>query len=316
MNKHHRETYSLSVVAIAMIILVPSAHAEVIDLQTTSNSFLKGDDITFNGKVEPGSSGLVTIVIRDSNDEFVLLTQAITDENYKFEKTITVNEKFRQHGIYNATGFIMNMTAGVTTSFGVSTNGTPIVFDQQETITEDTVSEEAPIEEAPIEEAPVKIDFVDSAKDPQYYIDRYYNEPKYKSWFDRNYPGITIEDAVGYVPPTQKSESSDIQIMKNQIVPDAEAASLVEPANAEKNKGETAQIVLAIGGLGILFGAVYGIKRKVDDNSKQISINKDSIRKRILNPLFGSNPSEIIQARLAKGEISLEEFDELEKRLG
>ena len=104
--------------------------------------------------------------------------------------------------------------------------------------------------------------------------------------------------------------------MKNQIVPDAEAASLVEPANAEKNKGETAQIVLAIGGLGILFGAVYGIKRKVDDNSKQISINKDSIRKRILNPLFGSNPSEIIQARLAKGEISLEEFDELEKRLG
>ena len=39
--------------------------------------------------------------------------------------------------------------------------------------------------------------FVDPDKDPQYYLDRYYNESTYKSWFDRNYPDITIEDAVG-----------------------------------------------------------------------------------------------------------------------
>ncbi len=39
--------------------------------------------------------------------------------------------------------------------------------------------------------------FIDPDKDPQHYIDRYYNEPKYKDGFDRNYPGYTIEDAAG-----------------------------------------------------------------------------------------------------------------------
>ena len=41
-------------------------------------------------------------------------------------------------------------------------------------------------------------DFVDLNKEPAYYVERYYTEPAYKSWFDRNYPGMTIEKAVGY----------------------------------------------------------------------------------------------------------------------
>lgn len=40
-------------------------------------------------------------------------------------------------------------------------------------------------------------DFVDTSKDPQHYIDRYNNEPKYREWFDTNYPDFTIEEAVG-----------------------------------------------------------------------------------------------------------------------
>ena len=42
--------------------------------------------------------------------------------------------------------------------------------------------------------------FVDPNKDTQYYLDRYYNEPEYKAWFDRNYPDYTIEEAVGLEP--------------------------------------------------------------------------------------------------------------------
>ena len=38
--------------------------------------------------------------------------------------------------------------------------------------------------------------FPDPAKDLQYYQDRYDNEPKYKEWFDKNFPGQTIESAV------------------------------------------------------------------------------------------------------------------------
>ncbi len=44
-------------------------------------------------------------------------------------------------------------------------------------------------------------DFVDPKKNPQYYIDRYNNEIEYREWFDENYPGITIYDAVGLPVP-------------------------------------------------------------------------------------------------------------------
>ena len=43
--------------------------------------------------------------------------------------------------------------------------------------------------------------FVDPNRDPQYYIDRYSNEESYKVWFDRNYPEITIYEAVGLENP-------------------------------------------------------------------------------------------------------------------
>ena len=43
--------------------------------------------------------------------------------------------------------------------------------------------------------------FVDPKQDPQYYIDRYNNEPTYKDWFDENFPDQTIYEAVGAEPP-------------------------------------------------------------------------------------------------------------------
>ncbi len=43
--------------------------------------------------------------------------------------------------------------------------------------------------------------FVDPSQDPQYYIDRYNNEPTYKEWFDDNFPDQTIYEAVGVEPP-------------------------------------------------------------------------------------------------------------------
>jgi len=44
--------------------------------------------------------------------------------------------------------------------------------------------------------------FVDQSKDPQHYIDRYFNESTYKEWFDENYPQyISIYEAVGLSEP-------------------------------------------------------------------------------------------------------------------
>ena len=38
--------------------------------------------------------------------------------------------------------------------------------------------------------------FPNPEKDLQYYLDRYNDEPNYKDWFDRNFPGQTIEEVV------------------------------------------------------------------------------------------------------------------------
>ena len=38
--------------------------------------------------------------------------------------------------------------------------------------------------------------FPDPKKDLQHYLDRYDNEPSYKDWFDRNFPGQTVREAV------------------------------------------------------------------------------------------------------------------------
>jgi len=50
--------------------------------------------------------------------------------------------------------------------------------------------------------------FVDPKKDPQHYINRYNKEKKYKEWFDKNYPNLTIEEAVGLKPSKAKEEKS------------------------------------------------------------------------------------------------------------
>jgi hypothetical protein len=70
------------------------------------------------------------------------------------------------------------------------------------------------IESEEIQEQKILFPFVDPKKDPQHYIDRYNNEPIYKKWFDTNYFGHTIEEAVGI-----NSESEIISLPQNNTIP-------------------------------------------------------------------------------------------------
>ena len=321
LGKNRRWPYSLGLFLFLGLVANP-AFAEVASLQTNNESFYKGDEIEFSGTVEDGSTGLVTIVIRDLNDEFVLLTQAIIDDDNSFERKIKIENKFTENGNYNAIGFILSMTKGATTNFDVSLNEIPITEDyeideiiNQKIINNNPITVEPPIKPAePLEivSNTYNVDFVDPHKDPYHYVERYYSEPSYKSWFDRNYPGQTIEKFVGY---TDDTYSIVPEIIDNEIIPEAQASSIAQPTQNITNNSDIAQISLSIAALGILFGAVYGVKRQVDSNSKQISLNKYTIRKKILNPILGLNPKEILQTRLAKGEITLEEYDKLKTKL-
>ncbi|MDH3312763.1 MAG: hypothetical protein OEM28_06405 [Nitrosopumilus sp.] len=118
------------------------------------------------------------------------------------------------------------MTKGVTTNFGVSLNGIPIILKSMEDmdkIEERVYKEIDEIEQ--IENTPISktANFIDPSKDPQHYIDRYYNEAAYKSWFDRNY-GLTIEEAVNQ---DNKINYAVHELIVKEIMPEAEATSLV-----------------------------------------------------------------------------------------
>ena len=85
------------------------------------------------------------------------------------------------------------------------------------------------IEPEIIEEVDVDVkktmNFVDPKKDPHEYLKRYLKEPKYKDWFNRNYPNFTIYEAVGL-------SASDYLEMKRQLTPESE--SVIEELQSTK----------------------------------------------------------------------------------
>jgi len=322
------------------------AFAEVTEIQLDKTTYLKGDIINVKGTVTKDASGLVTIVLRDPNDKFVLLSQAFIQTDDSFEKAIPINEKFQVLGAYNATAFVLNMTAGMTQSFdlvGVITEGNVdsnhdlvltgsefemVLKEESKTINPEfepspndaktQIEKEPKIETQPeilIDNKSKIPDFVDKNKEPEYYLDRYYNEPVYQSWFDRNYPNLTIEEAIGYPMPKKPQVESIHDFVGTEIIPEAQASSIVASISESENNSDIAHMGLAIGGMVVLFGAVYGIKKKTDINSKHISLNRDTIRRKIFSPIIDSNPMGIIQARLAKGEITIREYEKLKQKL-
>lgn len=322
------------------------AFAEVIEFQLDKTAYIEGDSINAKGLVSSDSSGMVTIVIRDPNDKFVLLNQAFIQDDDSFETDIPINQKFQVTGTHNATAFVLNMTSAKTKSFDLVS----VIIDKNSDSNKDLAKDSSEVESILQEElelfgieldnesnvlldqidelnnvvikeeligtAPKIAEFVDVNKDPQYYLDRYYNEPSYKLWFDRNYPNLTIEKAVGYVETTKLQIEPSYENVGNTIIPQAEAISYVSSPIDFDDSNDITQTGWVLGGLVVLFGSVYVIKRKIDSNSRHISLNKNIIKQKILSPIFHSNTTRIIQTRLAKGEISIEEYENLKQKLG
>ncbi len=389
--------FSWMMVGILLSSVSIPAYAEVETFQTDRLFYSPGDKIVFSGTTDDEDTGLVTLVIRDSNDKFVLLTQAFINPDNTFERIVDTSDKFSTHGIYNASAFLINITAGSMAQFDYSLDGSPVtpsVLDlknsdsNEPTVTSSQISVTVEPEPKPVSKI---ASFVDVTKDPQYYIDRYNNESAYKVWFDTNYPDITIEEAVGldkkieepkqaadiskFIDPNidpqyyidrynnevsykvwfdtnypditieeavgldkKIEESSDESIITEPPLPTQELSqnvvesSTVSPS-LDTGNAEVGQMLLALGGLGILFGAVYGVKRRVDSNTVQIAENKTKLEKKVSNNTEqisqnrfwlkkklmslkpGEEPVAVIKERLAKGEITVDEYYKLLRAL-
>jgi hypothetical protein len=97
------------------------------------------------------------------------------------------------------------MTDAETVNFDILLNGLPIpdTATEFDKMTPDKIKNDDltsyPTDDKPAEsmgtiDNVIRAPFLDSSKNPIYYVERYYSEPHYKSWFDRNYPGQTIEE--------------------------------------------------------------------------------------------------------------------------
>jgi hypothetical protein len=333
-----------SIILLTLVMLIPGIlpiFAEVSQIQLDKNSYFKGDSINIKGTVDDDASGLVTIVLRDPENKFILLSQSKIQSDNSFEHDIKINEKFQVPGTYNATAFILNITAAKTYSFefdniilNKNKNSKEILMKIPEPVLnepkitnvllesntieiEDQVIEEILDQETKkIEESQTQVvDFVDKTKKPEYYLDRYYSEPVYRSWFDRNYPNLTIEQAVGYSTPPQIENKFIHTNLGSEIIPEAEA-TLMESQNFDAYYyNESTQVGLAITGLTVLFGGVYVVKRRIDNNNKPVVLNKDLLKRKLFTSKNDQNLLSIIKSRLAKGEIAIEEYEELRQKL-
>ena len=134
---------------ILLISTIVPAYAAVTSFHTDRTFYVKGDQVSISGTVDVESTGLVSIVFRDSNNKFVLLTQAFIQSDSTFKKYISTELKFTDHGIHNATAFIFNLTKGKTVSFDFSMDGsipipsiTKILTSESPVETGDSVSNE------------------------------------------------------------------------------------------------------------------------------------------------------------------------------
>jgi len=178
-----------------------SIFGEVEDFTTDKSLYYDGDTLYVSGTV---SSDLdapeVTIVVfNPSKSTFVTLDSTTANSDGSFSATLQIGgPTWTTYGIYpiqvTSEGNSMEKLIEYKESFATTPELEP-TFTSEPTPT----SEPTHIPSSAFTTLKSQIpNFPSLDKSPQFYIDRYNNEPSYKSWFDSQFPFNSITDVVGY----------------------------------------------------------------------------------------------------------------------
>ncbi len=181
-----------------------------ISLSTDKSDYSYGDLLTVTGQVNSVQEGqfIVLQIINPTQSDIVIADQFLPTSQGSFSKTYPLEgPKLNLDGTYTLKIFYgewFESTFQFKTEVTSDSSSEPSSSSSNPTISSGATEPEPQSKEE--SEKKSVLDFVDPNKDPQYYIERYYNEPNYKEWFDRNYPDYTIEEAVGLESKTKLPE--------------------------------------------------------------------------------------------------------------
>ena len=196
-----------------MSFLIPlgfsSAFGEVEYFTTNKSLYYENDQLNISGNVsyDPENTSISIIIFNHGKSTFVHIEPAIANPNGSFSASIHVGgPTWATDGIYPIQVTYMGSSLEKTIEYQelslVPSQPEPTPEYSPEYSPEPTLE---PTPENTLEPESLFVtlklkipNFPSLDKSPQYYIDRYYNEPDYKSWFDSQFPFNSIEDVVGY----------------------------------------------------------------------------------------------------------------------
>lgn len=303
---------------IAVVLIMP-AYADIKSFKSDKTFYKKGDKIIFSGTAEDEDVGeFVTVIIEDPAGNFVTLRQGYVTIDKNFTITIDTKEKFASHGIYNATGFVVNKTNSVWKTFDFSLDGSPVIH---------PTSQPAPTQQPTQQPAPQPTSTPPTEQSSQ---------SSEENENESNSDELTIQEKIKERieaakkqkeaqanPPSQTESESTVDQTTT-----GESTTATDDTTVTGDKPGTTGIstaidlgsnmlyvVIGLGGAGVITGVVYGIKNKNRHDQDVKPVVK------IREPSVKSAPSEddyalmILKNRLAKGEITIDEFNALKEAL-
>jgi len=189
-----------------LVIFVP-AYAEVQTISSDKSEYFDGDTITISGQVnfDPDVPSIIIQILTPSKDNFAVIANVFPNNDGSFSTTFhaggptwpgdgTYTVKVSYGGISETTFDFseISQTSEESTSNEQtsSQNNESIITTNEQPSTSSISQTQKPKTHIP--------GFPSLDKSPQYYIDRYNTEPDYKSWFDSQFSGKSIESVVGY----------------------------------------------------------------------------------------------------------------------
>lgn len=199
----------LSLLVISLLITVLPVYASEIDFTSDKSQYFFGESIKISGKIADYEKGqFVSLqILNPKGSDFATVDMFTLKNDGTFSKTYQADgPKWEMEGKYEIKLFYN----GNDSSRFIQISKVPEIPGNQDPIVPETKPKanphDSPTPKIIIDKskptsllAKTKVPgFPDFGKSPQYYFDRYYNEPEFKNWFDKVFPGLLIEDVVGY----------------------------------------------------------------------------------------------------------------------